>query len=504
MDRPPFNTLYFGQSDARTEANANREEFVRSFVNLRDSLGSILSGEKFIILGPKGAGKSAIAWYLHSTQDSGQYRVLIRDAANLPLAEIPQLQTGQPAGAQRTVTAWRFILLCNYLELLLQDPDSRLHANPDAIAVSRALRDYGFIGDTSGKAILSASKATWSVPIPKIGTIYQRERTQTLNIFNVIPYLERWVSFTDRVVPLLFLDGLDSIFLNDSQYNESLSSLVQATYGLNISLREKGSNGTLALLLRNDVFSRIARHVPDSQKMRDDHGVQLDWRILSGAGPSTLSSPLIQLVSSKAAKALDVAYIDVLSYFPAEMYPSRPRGRRRRVKGIPVVKYLLNQTRHTPRDLLRLLESIRQVDAEQARPARGQLHGDIVREGVLRYSTEYFIGAIENEFAGFNTSSLDISEGLRALQHLQKTDFDREDFRAALREERGEASLDYANQLLRHLFVAGALGNLVRRPNGSYMNFYHRKDVIDVHLGGRFVLANPLAHAWNVPFSHSD
>jgi hypothetical protein len=74
------------------------------------------------------------------------------------------------------------------------------------------------------------------------------------------------------------------------------------------------ASGSVVLLLRNDVFSRIALSIPDSQKMRDDQAFDLDRRVLSGA--AGVNAPLIRLVNQKAAKALDIDSVAVLDYFP--------------------------------------------------------------------------------------------------------------------------------------------------------------------------------------------
>src|SRR5437763_1052551 len=112
-----YRDLYFGMSDARNEANSNHEEFIKSYVDFRGIIEDVLDGRKFLILGPKGTGKSAIAWYLRLTESKKTHLADVLDASSLPLADIPRLQTGQEAGPERTVVAWRFILLCNYLKL---------------------------------------------------------------------------------------------------------------------------------------------------------------------------------------------------------------------------------------------------------------------------------------------------------------------------------------------------------------------------------------------------
>lgn len=290
------------------------------------------------------------------------------------------------------------------------------------------------------------------------------------------------------------LDGLDSIFLNDEKYDESLASLVQAAYAINQRLSNTGATGSVVLLLRHDVFNRVSLMLPDSQKMRDDFSVELDWRVLSGAAGT--NAPLIRLVNGKAARALEVERVDVLSYFPKDI---ELHGKTQR--SIDRLQYLLNFTRHTPRDLLRLFDAIREVEAAGTFPkSRHQLRQDVIREGVLQYATKYFPGAIRNEFAGYEFGTAEAQKTLNALQTLQRQRFDRPAFAHQLK-LLGVDDAAVVNRLLKLLFFAGAIGNEVRVPGGSYMQFYHRRDDAELYLQGSFILHNALCHAWNIPFS---
>jgi hypothetical protein len=483
-------------SDSRNEANANQDEFVRSYVDIRGIYEAAIDGQDFLVLGPKGTGKSALAWYLKLTESNTSHFTDVLDASSLPLAEIPRLQTGQDAGPERTVIAWQFILLCNYLQLLLRDKSVYFASDREVKRVARLLRDYGFMSDASGKAIVNISSTTITIPIPKIGEIYKKEQQSHLNIYNLVPYLESWVSSAlSNVRHVLFLDGLDSILLNDPKYDESLASLVQAAYTLNQRFIERDACGSIILLLRNDVFARIELSLPDSQKMRDDLSAQLDWRILSGA--AGISSPLMSLVNRKAAQALDIPSVDVLSFFPRTITVGT-RGRRPRP--IPCFQYLLNMTRHTPRDLLRLFEEIRKVDeGEPLGPDNGILRDDVIHEGILRYAKDYFVGAIRNEFAGTEGGPQAAGAAISALKSLGKQEFDRADFKNAL------TDLDIQpppndGRLLELLFYAGAIGNVVGRGDRRYMQFYHRRDESEIYLKGKFILHNALIHAWAMPY----
>jgi hypothetical protein len=267
---------------------------------------------------------------------------------------------------------------------------------------------------------------------------------------------------------------------------------VQAAYAINRRLRSDNAVGSIVLLLRNDVFSRISLQLPDSQKMRDDLSLDLDWRVLSGR--YGVKSPLMQLVNSKVGQAFGRESIDVLSYFPREI---------RLGKGsrtiMPTMQYLLNLTRHTPRDLLRLFEEIRRIEESDFYSYRGRsLSPDVIREGVLQYSAKYFVGAIRNEFAGAEGGPENASAAISALQNLGKQRFNRDEFASSLNELEDGKVFD-SRRLLVSLFYAGAIGNYIQRKDATYLQFYHRRDDSEMYLQGQFILHNALIHAWGMP-----
>lgn len=121
----------------------------------------------------------------------------------------------------------------------------------------------------------------------------------------------------------------------------------------------------------------------------------------------------------------------------------------------------------------------------------------VIREGVLQYSTKYFVGAIRNEFAGYEGGPEAAGASLTALKSINKQTFDAEEFRRALKNADVTFTEKKADDLLRLLFFAGAIGNQVGGlRDKSYMQFYHRRDESEIYLKGRFVLHNALIHAW--------
>lgn len=501
MNRPtarvPYTELYFGKSDSKNEWTTQRDDFIRSYVDLDHTVDKVVHGDRTLILGPKGTGKSALAWYLQATGATGRHMAAVRDASNLPLSDIPNLRTGQPAGIERTVVAWKLILLANYLDLVLSDSGVRIPSGTEARRAVRALRDFGFLGADSGRALLRTSGKVFRMPIDLRSASFQNESSSELNIYSLVPHLSHWsATAKSSRRHILLLDGLDSIYLNDEKYDESMAALMQAWYSINQELRSARASGSVVLLIRNDVFSRISLSLPDSQKMRDDEGIQLDWRVFSGGLEER--APLVVLANRKAGHDRGIEEVDVLSYFPSAINTStnssNPRMR-------PRLQHLLNLTRHTPRDLLRLFDEIRKVAAVGAfsMDSGDVLPQTVIKEGILRYCNDYFVNAIRNEFAGFERGPQEAGAALETIEQVASHRFIRTDFRQKLAQIQPALAGD-VDRLLRLLFFAGAIGNLVPGAARNYAQFYHRRDNAQIHLQGPLILHNALVHAWGLPF----
>lgn len=497
MSKTPFADLYFGKSDPQHEVMENADDFIRSFVDVDGAVEQVVTGRKTLILGPKGTGKSALGVFLERTGSTAgdPFYARMRNASELPLAEIPQLNTGQPRGAARTYSAWKFILLANYLDIALSDPDSKIASIREIKRILATLRDFGFITAESGRSLLRVSSTTYAIDKASAGSLFKNESGSTVNIFSLLPYLERWaLSVRSSNRHILLLDGLDSIFLNDAKYDESLAGLAQAAHDLNIMFTQNNATGSIVLLLRNDIFSRISLILPDAHKMRD-FAYELDWRVLSGAAGE--NAPLFRLVNRKAAQDLGQGGVNVLSYFPAKIPISGNNSRARKPSRL---QYLLNLTRHTPRDMLQLMEHIRATEKANpwSGPASEFLNQGVIREGVVQYSTKYFVNAVKGELAGYEGGIEECEASLNALKSMS-SQFTRADYRQVLATQSPGLEVK-ADSFLRLFFYAGALGNLFNNGGERYMVFYHRRDDVDLNVQGTLVLHNALTHAWSRKF----
>ena len=450
---PPYAELEFGKSDARTERRTLPNLFRSSYIDKGGIAKKVASYECCLVLGPKGAGKSALGYHLVDSSKTLGCKVAVVNATNLPMSEIPKIRTGQREGSERSTTTWRFILLINLIRLMNEN-GVHFKDGRQVRAILEASTDLGIPQNTSSMRDISRLVST-ETRIPSTNNL-------SVSIFQSIPTLLEIIKKAHSDSGhILVLDGLDSIFLNDDRYTESLASLVQATYLLNQDLRDFEIPGSIVLLLRDDLFSRISHHLPDIQKFRSDMGESLDWRILSGA--TGVNAPLFKLVNAKASLPPN---LHILDYFPDKI--DLAGGHKR----VDKIKYLLNMTRHTPRDILALFQSIKDVAAEGSFEMRTPvLTQEVIREGILKYSTEYFINAVTNEFAG-SPGAKDLSvAGINTLRALQKQAFTFEEFSNELRETSANHQGN-ERRILEMLFFAGAIGNVVPAKKGEvYVQF---------------------------------
>ena len=162
--------------------------------------------------------------------------------------------------------------------------------------------------------------------------------------------------------------------------------------------------------------------------MRVDFGVDLDWRVLAG-DPKV--APLFRMVDQKASALLEDESVQVVGRFlPPYAKLGGPDN------GMPIHQYLLNLTRHTPRDLLQLFENLRLAATDLGLDADGRISQRVLREGALRYANRYFVDAVRNELVGRSSDVDEATAGLNAFPRYRKEPIRRGRFRSRAVRER--------------------------------------------------------------------
>ncbi|GLZ09531.1 hypothetical protein Acsp03_69970 [Actinomadura sp. NBRC 104412] len=155
------------------------------------------------------------------------------------------------------------------------------------------------------------------------------------------------------------------------------------------------------------------------------------------------------------------------------------------------LKYLLDFTRYTPRDMTELFRSI------QGRANIGPVTSEQVRAGADSFATNHLLHEIISESVGLLpevvTSRLE-----QFFNALPASKFEKSDLMQAM-EESAIADAISASDLGEYLFLQGAIGNY--RISRGYYQFYHRRHAVSFDKNGPWSLHVGLTYALNLPFS---
>lgn len=150
-----FASLYFGLAAAENEVAKDPERFRRTYFDRWGLAKKVAEHERFLFLGPKGAGKSAASKFvgLQWKEELGSQGVFITDVDFDELNRTQSPLTGLDRKLvsdeliSMTDTAWKLFLSVRLLESLLGDAASSLSRDPHAIKFLNDLRDAGLASD---------------------------------------------------------------------------------------------------------------------------------------------------------------------------------------------------------------------------------------------------------------------------------------------------------------------------------------------------------------------
>jgi hypothetical protein len=494
---PRFADLRFGRLDAHDEASQEPDLLLDGFYDFEAAAAGIAAATKFLLLGTKGAGKSAVLEHLRLSAAPIPTEFFdIWDLREFPLADVRNVKMGQSPGLGRTQNSWEFLLLLRIVDSLYED--QAVVESSTFARLRDALVEAGLLARGWRTRVLEWSKATVKVTVPFVDVGVDVVSTP-VHLFQVVEILKNALPTIEVPNPhVIALDGLDSFLLESDNEWESLTGLVQATESVNRFFRSAGLEIGVVVALRSDIFNVLSS--AETNKFRE-YAVELNW---SETGASA-SSPLWALAEGKARvgnpglRSLADQYLQ--TPVPISGLSRAKRGRKDGASELRSTAlapdFILEHTRFLPRDLVALLKEI-----QQAYDGPGPIPGDAVLRGIVRYCETYFEGEVFNNLAGVLPRASDAPRKVAAFRDAMRTVESRfftfEEVQAELDGHLTEAE---TTNLLRQMFEVGSIGVRTGSGPGAHTDFVYRK------LGGSgftrrhgFVLHNALTRAWNRPW----
>lgn len=375
---------------------------------------------------------------------------------DFPFTPFSKIIRGDAEPESKLPVAWSWIMLIYLVESFSRDEGLR-HYNVGAFqdAVS-AFREMGLspTGE-SGKIVKAAAKTSFRLAIP--GRFVEanwtgREIRPASDIPDFVDSLKLLVSgVRSDSIHRIVIDGLDDIFTSRDLQLKSLSALIFEISRLNTLFRSKDVPAKIVLLCRTDLFERIPG--ANKNKIRQDHAIELDW-YHDPKDPD--SSLLLKIANMRAARSLGRSVNLFDDFFSKNMESSDTRT------------YLLDMTRHTPRDFLQLLSHLQSFYKE------GKVTARQISNGSRDYSIKYFLPEIQDELSGYATPD-EIALYFDLVSRLRKRDFVLPELLKLSNYSTKSLPDDRVYDISRALFECSAAGHIQHKSGGkTFYTFKYR------------------------------
>lgn len=380
-----FTDINFGKASGEAEAAETPTLVADGYFDM-GMVEKLRTRKKWLVLGRKGTGKSILGEKLKQQCEltPAASAATVVHLSDFPYRTFSQLIPISIEASTRYPATWSWLLCLMILDNLSKHPGANKTSNENANSVISQLRQIGLLPTTDfQRLVVMSSKQNFKDKIPTLlrnfATTNAKNSAKDMAFLNLVDGLKDLISnYSFTGDQFLVIDGLDDILINHKVQYESLTALIFEAQRLNGFFRANSLPISIIVLCRTDLYEVLPG--PNKNKARQDWAIELDWY---KAGGTTEGPALIQLANLRANLSLN-ENIDIFEKF-------FPKG----IDGQPIVKYLTDLTRHTPRDFLMLLAHIQTCcDGENITKAA-------LLAGARSYSEQYFLPEIKDELVGY-------------------------------------------------------------------------------------------------------
>ena len=331
----------------------------------------------------------------------------------------------------------------------------------------------------SGKSLTDIVKNTtkreFKMSLPKVleGSYSSEKEIKKLDITRLFSSLQNvCYSLKTESNHMIVIDGLDDALTKRGTQYTSLSALILAVDRINRKFLNNDVKAKIVVLCRTDLFEKLPG--ANKNKIRQDSAIVLDWY---QDVKNVSSTNLVKLINLRAKLSLN-RMVDIFEEFlPPEIWP-----------GLSTGKALLDHTRHTPRDIIQLLNKV-QEHTKSINPTRNE-----VMNGIRTYSFDYLVPEIRDELAGYLEPD-EIEQAIKLLGNMKKSKFDLDELQHTVKNDGRFSSLD-SMKILNALFDCNAIGNVLK---GTYHSWKYRNRYASFDPNEQIVVHRGLRKGLNLP-----
>lgn len=414
--RPTTENFFIGSPEAESEATITPITLDQFFEDYLDIL-SQLNNEKFIVLGRKGSGKTAIGEHMFALAH-GEPNLFCKfiKKPDIDVEHIVQIGKEQGYSIERSLL-YKWIMLTHLLDLILQNQSAIEH--PAFKFVKQFVdRNRGFIDirkdeirETVIKSGLTVGAEYLNRAVSAIGHKEREIKGGRADFYKMLPNLELILSHILKCDKnnqyIVIFDDLDIGYHTDNPNDiETTADLLRMAKYFNVDFfARNGIDSKVFVLLRSDIAKSIL-YTADMGKLLNSYSVELNWFEDIYRGDETKSF-LRQFIN----KRISVNYNKLGYKINDKSDPWTSFVDEKSFYGKTGFKYVIDHTFYRPRDLILFFKDINTLKLEL--PLR---QNDIKNALLPRYATA-MVKDLKGEFS-LRFCSDDIESAFRALKRL--------------------------------------------------------------------------------------
>lgn len=480
-----FKDYTFGFADSETEFSREPVIFKDAFYDPKNILDKLIHGNKFILIGNKGVGKTAFSAKIRSlalnTYDLQAEQISL---SNFEFKTFTSTGLSHYEGGQKYKTIWDLTLTIEIYKFLYKNYDFSSIDEFNSV-IEFLEKNKIIIKKNINNTVRKLSALEFG--ISEFFKFRGEATTENFSNFS-IPELSEFM--LDSLEPIYFnnfnnliiIDGLDDILRYEKDQLDILSGLFRSINEINNFLYSNNIPIKIIILARTDILSSIVD--PDFNKIKRDGGITLRW--------DNKTDDLKELVNLRFLLS-GIKPSDIQKHW----YTLFPR----RIKTQNSWNHILEFTLNKPRDILQFLRQ-----CQETFPNKTSLSYSDVDLILRDYSTEYFLEEMKNELSGFICDEA-ISNIHLILTKLGKTDFTFDTFKDVTSSILPSKNDEFFKTFIAILFENGYVGQVVvtktydktLRKNVMRRNaiFKHKMPTSTLDLNNRLVIHKGLYKALN-------
>jgi hypothetical protein len=435
-----ISKLTFGSDDAELD---EKHGFLDKVFLKTSFFHRAKESQREVVIGRKGAGKSAICLMLKKAFDSESVTTILITPKALSQQKLEQLKTSSINPDESYVLSWKYALLVT-IGLKVLELARRPKGLKQVKEVKRNFKHIRkFLADNDEIEKTFVEKATKGASIfskfsiKAYGVEGSAETRQLQAQKDAATELEKFQSALETVLTglgqakiVILIDKVDEVWNQTKESEMMIVGLIKAVHDLNSTLRQTH----FILFLRSDIYDTLKFNDADKLHSLEE---RLDWK----------DDELKHLVATRGKVSAGLLNSDIDELWEAVFD--------RTVNGEPSFNYLLNRTLKRPRELIQFCNN---ALAE----AQDNRNDHITAQNILKAEKQYSNWKLKDLASEFAVQYPYLEEVLALFQGF-KVEFSPDEFDKRFQETKAKLSNPdlqavSTERMLQTLFIVGFLG----------------------------------------------